>query len=98
MYFVTAKIKADFFHGHFSSSYGLMSSCNNGCACSDTNYKPVCGEGVTYYSPCHAGCNMDFKNGVSLTVTVPTFELDDMSVWKVMLHRQGGWKRLLEPL
>ncbi|KXJ27791.1 solute carrier organic anion transporter family member 4C1 [Exaiptasia diaphana] len=46
-----------------SSSYGLKSSCNNGCTCPDTNYKPVCAESITYYSPCHAGCKTDFKNG-----------------------------------
>ncbi|KAK3742780.1 hypothetical protein QZH41_013896, partial [Actinostola sp. cb2023] len=46
-----------------SSSLGLTSMCNYECLCSNVNYKPVCGDGMTYFSPCHAGCVTDFKNG-----------------------------------
>ncbi|PAA83864.1 hypothetical protein BOX15_Mlig018595g1, partial [Macrostomum lignano] len=36
----------------------LNATCNARCACSDANYDPVCdlATGVSYYSPCHAGC------------------------------------------
>ncbi|XP_018053910.1 PREDICTED: solute carrier organic anion transporter family member 4A1 isoform X1 [Atta colombica] len=35
----------------------LENTCNNGCGCSRSQFNPICGvDGVTYYSPCHAGC------------------------------------------
>ena len=35
----------------------LDGTCNTGCGCSTSNFNPICGvDGVTYYSPCHAGC------------------------------------------
>ncbi|XP_031786219.1 solute carrier organic anion transporter family member 4A1 isoform X3 [Nasonia vitripennis] len=35
----------------------LEGACNSGCGCSTSNFNPICGaDGVTYYSPCHAGC------------------------------------------
>lgn len=35
----------------------LTSSCNFGCECSMDDVEPVCGNnGLTYFSPCHAGC------------------------------------------
>ncbi|XP_077990594.1 solute carrier organic anion transporter family member 5A1-like [Glandiceps talaboti] len=35
----------------------ITSQCNSRCQCDPWSYQPVCGEnGITYYSPCHAGC------------------------------------------
>lgn len=32
-------------------------SCNSNCHCDYVKYSPICGEdGMTYISPCHAGC------------------------------------------
>ena len=31
------------------------------CGCSAMSYEPVCGiDGAIYFSPCHAGCNLDY--------------------------------------
>ncbi|KAG4075324.1 hypothetical protein HA402_003115 [Bradysia odoriphaga] len=37
---------------------GTMSSCNTDCKCDGIPYSPVCDQtaGITYFSPCHAGC------------------------------------------
>eukprot|EP00094_Tigriopus_californicus_P000284 TCALIF_00274-PB protein Name:"Similar to SLCO5A1 Solute carrier organic anion transporter family member 5A1 (Homo sapiens)" AED:0.11 eAED:0.11 QI:460/0.90/0.91/1/0.63/0.58/12/137/1099 len=35
----------------------LTASCNFGCECDMNDVQPVCGaNGLTYFSPCHAGC------------------------------------------
>ncbi|CAL8101280.1 unnamed protein product [Orchesella dallaii] len=43
-----------------SGYLNLTSTCNSECAC-DNSMDPqmVCHEGVTYYSPCHAGCSVN---------------------------------------
>lgn len=39
----------------------LKSKCNSQCHCSQRAYEPICGkDGITYFSPCFAGCQ--FKN------------------------------------
>lgn len=39
----------------------LISKCNIQCTCSQRAYEPICGnDGITYFSPCFAGCQ--FKN------------------------------------
>lgn len=40
-----------------SQELSLFSDCNMGCLCSRREWDPVCGEnGITYVSPCLAGC------------------------------------------
>jgi organic anion transporter 3A len=35
----------------------LTATCNFGCSCDINDVQPVCGNnGLTYFSPCHAGC------------------------------------------
>ncbi|KAI6654597.1 solute carrier organic anion transporter family member 4A1 [Oopsacas minuta] len=34
----------------------LNVSCFSSCGCKSNTYQPVCGEGVTYFSPCLTGC------------------------------------------
>jgi len=40
-----------------SGSVQLSSPCNQACNCTGVSYVPVCGGSLTYFSPCHAGCN-----------------------------------------
>jgi hypothetical protein len=45
----------------------LSTSCNWECHCDTLSYSPVCHDqsGMTFFSPCHAGCNdFDSKNKV----------------------------------
>eukprot|EP00057_Strongylocentrotus_purpuratus_P028748 XP_011683222.1 PREDICTED: solute carrier organic anion transporter family member 4A1-like [Strongylocentrotus purpuratus] len=48
-----------------STLLNLTSSCNIACSCSVDKFKPVCLEesGLSFFSPCHAGCSQDFGNG-----------------------------------
>ncbi|XP_041650461.1 solute carrier organic anion transporter family member 1C1-like isoform X2 [Cheilinus undulatus] len=42
----------------------LLSNCNSGCLCSKREWDPVCGEnGITYMSPCWAGCTSSIGSG-----------------------------------
>ncbi|XP_071114023.1 solute carrier organic anion transporter family member 5A1-like [Haliotis cracherodii] len=43
--------------GHKIFEANLTSSCNQNCDCSPNHLEPICGiNGITYFSPCHAGC------------------------------------------
>ncbi|KAM6961214.1 solute carrier organic anion transporter family member 1C1-like [Aplochiton taeniatus] len=49
----------------------LFSECNAGCACSGQGWDPVCGEdGLTYVSPCLAGCTTSTGSGKSTVFAV----------------------------
>lgn len=37
----------------------VTASCNANCGCIKENYKPVCSNGLTYLSPCYAGCKLE---------------------------------------
>ncbi|XP_044583037.1 solute carrier organic anion transporter family member 4A1 isoform X1 [Cotesia glomerata] len=41
---------------------GLDNKCNSNCGCFTNKFNPICGvDGVTYYSPCHAGCDREIQ-------------------------------------
>ncbi|XP_063548392.1 solute carrier organic anion transporter family member 3A1 [Cydia strobilella] len=41
----------------------LTAACNFNCLCTETDMEPVCGNnGLTYFSPCHAGCSDSFSS------------------------------------
>lgn len=61
---------------YFSSGYNLVedyqfeanltSTCNMYCDCSNNDLEPICGiNGLTYFSPCHAGCTQFNTNEVA---------------------------------
>lgn len=44
----------------------LTAACNTGCECPTTDVEPVCGNnGLTYFSPCHAGCTASSSSNYS---------------------------------
>ncbi|NWZ04292.1 SO1C1 protein, partial [Agelaius phoeniceus] len=63
----------------------LFSECNSGCSCSRNDWDPICGEnGVTYVSPCLAGCRASSGTGkntvfFNCSCVVGTFESSQSS-------------------
>ncbi|XP_065898047.1 solute carrier organic anion transporter family member 4C1-like isoform X2 [Dysidea avara] len=41
----------------------LNATCNSHCNCKSTIFEPVCSDGITYFSPCRAGCDKYLLNG-----------------------------------
>uniref|UniRef100_A0A671K5M1 Solute carrier organic anion transporter family member n=1 Tax=Sinocyclocheilus anshuiensis TaxID=1608454 RepID=A0A671K5M1_9TELE len=53
------------YNGLYKVDSSLLASCNADCQCPETNWDPVCGEnGLTYFSPCLAGCRTSHGSGV----------------------------------
>lgn len=49
--------------GHKIMEANLTSACNSNCDCSPNHLEPICGiNGITYFSPCHAGCTNYYVN------------------------------------
>ena len=73
----------------------LTASCNFGCECDMNDVQPVCGaNGLTYFSPCHAGCtslgansdnytNCACKYYTAKTLTFNYFEVGNMNFFIV---------------
>uniref|UniRef100_A0A8C7XRQ0 Solute carrier organic anion transporter family member n=1 Tax=Oryzias sinensis TaxID=183150 RepID=A0A8C7XRQ0_9TELE len=54
--------------GLFHQEQSLFSDCNSRCFCSSKGWDPVCGEnGITYVSPCLAGCTSASGSGINIT-------------------------------
>ncbi|XP_070534289.1 solute carrier organic anion transporter family member 3A1-like [Ptychodera flava] len=54
---VFAGASVSYYKGYDLKETGLSAACNKDCGCTERAYNPVCGSnGVTYYSPCYAGC------------------------------------------
>ncbi|KAK7130267.1 hypothetical protein R3I93_019791 [Phoxinus phoxinus] len=50
--------------GASSDPRSLMSQCNQNCSCSTSEWDPVCSDsGITYVSPCLAGCTASTGHG-----------------------------------
>ncbi|XP_060050457.1 solute carrier organic anion transporter family member 1C1 isoform X2 [Erinaceus europaeus] len=58
------------YQGNKLASYherDLFSDCNSRCKCSETKWEPICGEnGITYASPCLAGCQTSIRSGKAI--------------------------------
>lgn len=63
----------------------LTATCNANCSCDGVPYSPVCHEssGITYFSPCHAGCNAWNENNKTYSGCACASEFDDFtrSAW-----------------
>lgn len=58
----------------YRKTFSLDNACNNGCGCSRSEFSPICGvDGITYYSPCHAGCYQGMRlNNVEVSISYRT--------------------------
>lgn len=50
---------------------GTVKICSANCQCDYVKYTPVCGsDGLTYISPCHAGCTEQSMNESGIKVII----------------------------
>ncbi|XP_054749768.2 solute carrier organic anion transporter family member 4C1-like isoform X1 [Lytechinus pictus] len=52
-------------NSYLHSELDLTHTCNTACICSTARYLPVCLQeyDLEFFSPCHAGCTIDYENG-----------------------------------
>lgn len=41
-----------------------FAECNANCGCSLDKYQPVCNGDILYFSPCYAGCDVQYNETV----------------------------------
>lgn len=46
-----------YIHSTLFDEQTLNATCNSDCDCLSTMLQPVCSNGITYFSPCRAGCD-----------------------------------------
>lgn len=53
--------------------HSVFAGCNSGCVCSVNDWDPVCGDnGITYVSPCLAGCSSSAGSGKNTVSSTPS--------------------------
>lgn len=60
----------------------LTAACNFGCECRMTDVEPVCGNnGLTYFSPCHAGCTAFSSRSNYTNCACMYFNIIPLFIW-----------------
>ena len=76
----------------------LTASCNFGCECDMNDVQPVCGSnGLTYFSPCHAGCSQGPTSGnySNCACKFGFFLLTHLSI--ILSNRSDKTTRMFQP-
>ena len=68
----------------------LTASCNFGCECDVNDVQPVCGaNGLTYFSPCHAGCTDVGSTSDNYTNCACNFDAGSLCLISKLLHTKN---------
>ena len=70
----------------FIITYSNSVGCNNNCGCIKELYNPVCSNGITYLSPCLAGCQTPAgNNSVSILQEEYLFVYCLCILWRIFV-------------